>query len=312
MNIHLKEKGTVISLLFLYLICIIFFLLLSWIEHVNLINNGYVKEDSLSFTVDNSSLIPKIKLGEDKYILFQFKAKDPTVKHVYTSGDIQLPPISRLSNNPKLKNDVAIIGRNVNKVPKEYNVIGYFDTPNSYILNQETWIIMNDSHINLEKGKNFTFSTPLPNKREVFDKNIQADSINFYTRDISGTYLLKSNQLLRNSIKIGLVFLITVYLVIATYWIIKEQRLIRIVYMIGVSLYNIYFLLFKSKYYKHFLLSLFSLSLFCILNKLLGPLWSNSWLIYSTYLLLGFMLYILILTLIIIFFYTQGKGGKRY
>ncbi len=303
-----------ISLIVINLFCLCIFGLQAHIDNINMINNGYINSHSLSFTLKKSYSSFLVK--KDKYILFQFNSNTPFIKHVLVSGDVQLPPIKYVKNVKTYSkaNTTAVIGKQVKKdvIPSTIKVIGYFDTPNSYKLNSDVWIISKTRKINMKNGNSFIFSTPKQNAKFVLKKIINTDSINIIDREEYGTYALKSNQMIIVGLYITLIFLITFFVFICTNWMSQDKNLIRILYQSGIPIFSLYSFFLKWKFLPYSICSFLLILMAFTFQNSLSNLWSDTWLIDTAYIFILFILYLCVCCLFIVTFYTVGKGGKRF
>lgn len=315
-NILHSNPKLYILLILITFICITFIVTLFYIDYQNMINNGYINKNSISFTLDDTNSTIEITKGKDKYILFQQESNKSDIKYVYLSGDVQLPPIFwNTAKNPfDSKEPKAIVGKNAEKekIPNEYEIVGYFNSDYSYQLNNAIWLISPDEQIDGNKGTYFIFSTPSLEQEKILKRNLETSSFKILERDNVGTYLLKSNQLLITGIQVGIFFLSTFFIVTASYWISQEKPIIRILYLQGTPIYTIYSLFIKKRVLPLFVFSLLMLMILFVSITYLIDMWSNAWLLYSFYFVIGFSLYNCIYLLFITIKYTTGKGGKKY
>ncbi|WP_343839773.1 hypothetical protein [Salinibacillus aidingensis] len=194
------------------------------------------------FTVEESLSIEKT---DSQYILFQFNSESSNLKHVYLSDDVQLPRINFLASyNLDLNNsNIAVIGNTVDKnvVPSDYTIIGYFNHPNSYQLIDDVWLISNQESVKLNNGREFIFSTPNPNTNKTLEEAINIDSYTEMKRELFGTYSKRSNQMIIIGLKTAILFMVIIFLVISTNWLMNEKYLIKILFLSGISNYTIYY-----------------------------------------------------------------------
>lgn len=302
-----------ISLFVINILCVGIFWSLAYLDELNMINNGYINDNSISFTIEETQ--PRFIIDKDKYILFQFHSNSPKYKHVWLSGNIKLPPIKFIKNYNLLSNkrNVAVIGKEVVKqdVPSDYEIVGIFNSPNSYQLNHDIWLIPNNTNINIKNGTSFIFTTPNTNPEPVLNQYINQGSINIIDRDVYGTYSSGSNQMIINALYISLLFLIIILLVINTNMLLQDKFLIRILYLSGLPIYSLINHIFRLKLLPYITLSIFLFLTAIVFQNFINPLWSSMWTIYSVYLFSGFILYHFGLSLILIIHYTVGKGGKK-
>lgn len=300
-------------IIFLNLVCIAFFYSLSYIDFINMLNNGFVNKNSIMF--DMEKIDQPITKTKEKFILFQYNPLFPQVKYVWLNGEINLPPIN-MNNKLDISNskeNIAIKGVNVNlKVPPEYKLIGQFNTPNSYKLNSEVWLIPSHFSIDLTRGTCFIINTPNNNERSVLEKIINKNSIKVINKESIGSYNLTSNKLLNTGIKISLVFITIIFMITGVVWISKEKSFIRILYLSGFSMYKIFIYIVMYKIIPIATLSLFLIFISCLIQKFTMPIWTNEWIFYSFYMFIGFYTYILVCCLKAVNSYTVGKGGKKF
>ncbi|WP_059171986.1 hypothetical protein [Bacillus sp. FJAT-27445] len=278
-----------------------------------MLNNGFVNKNSIMFDMEKIDQ-PLIKTKE-KFILFQYNPLFPQVKYVWLNGEINLPPI-KMNNKLDISNskgNIAIKGVNVNlKVPPEYKLIGQFNTPNSYKLTSEVWLIPSHFSIDLNRGTCFIINTPNNNERSVLEKIINKNSIKVINKESIGSYNLTSNKLLNTGIKISLVFITVIFMITGVVWISKEKSFIRILYLSGFSMYKIFIYIVMYKIIPIATLSLFLIFISFLIQKFTLPIWTNEWIFYSFYMFIGFYTYLLVCCLKAVKSYTVGKGGKKF
>ena len=68
-NILHSNPKLYILLILITFICITFIVTLFYIDYQNMINNGYINKNSISFTLDDTNSTIEITKGKDKYIL---------------------------------------------------------------------------------------------------------------------------------------------------------------------------------------------------------------------------------------------------
>lgn len=303
-----------ISLIVINFFCLSIFWLLAYMDNINMINNGYINSNSISFTLKKSH--SSFTVNKDKYILFQFNTYSPFIKHVLISGDIQLPPIKYVDKGKTFSEErsIAVIGKQVKKdaIPSTVKVIGYFDTPNSYKLNSDVWILSKSRIINTGNGTSFIFSTPKQNAKSVLNKIIKTESINILDREDYGTYALKSNQTIIIALYIVLIFLIAFFVYICTNWLSQDKNLIRILYLSGKPILSIYFFIWKWKVLPYSIISFLLILMAITFEKSISKFWSYTWLTDTAYIFILFLLFLSVYCLFIVTFYTAGKGGKRF
>ncbi len=303
-----------IYLLLLHLCCMAIGYFLSYIDKVNMVNNGYVNSNSISFTTQKP-LFP-IVVDQDNYLLYQSHPESPNLKHVVLSGNVLLPPIHYsekydvFSTNKK----VAIIGEDVSKtnVPNDYQVIGIFAYSNSYKLNHDIWLISNVNHMNTKNGGFFTFSSPEKDVDKILKKNVTISSIQEINLDDYGTYSVSSNKTVIFSLKIGLIFLTVIFIFVGSNWVIKDQSIFRVLYLSGKDIFSVFFTVLQYKLAPYIFLTAVFVTLDYLFNKYFHVFWSDLWLISIRYLLIGCILYLIGFSLIIIIYSTQRKGGNRF
>lgn len=306
----------IISLLVVNLFSICGFWSLSYIDYTNMVNNGFINEQAISFTVNNTKKPLIARVNYDKYILLQYRPEIKNVKHVLLSGNVQLPPIEYIDdiNLELYENDVAIIGKNanVNNVPINYKLAGYFKSSNSYLLDTEVWLISRKSNIDYKFGTSFTFLTPEQKTESVLYRNLDLDTIHVTHSDYYGSYSIKSNKVLILSLKLALFFMTVIFLILSTNWLLRDKNLIRILYLSGMTTSTIFFNISKYKAFSYLLFSMSLIISMFIYQNYFYSMWSSAWILYSTYLLIGLNLYLFGLCVTLVVYYTKGKGGKNF
>lgn len=307
------DQAFYLYFLCLNLLCIIIFWTISYLDYINMINNGFVNKSAITFEIEEiEQPLTKVK---DPFILFQYNPNMPEVKHVLINGKVKLPPIKKKDevDITRYNGNVAIVGNSSDiEIPTEYKLIGHFNTPNSYILNSEIWLISNKLDINLEKGTYFTIITPNNDEytilRKIFSKNPQK----IINKEIYGSYVLNSNKLLNIGMLVSLTFLTFIFTMIGTLWINKEKSFVGILYLSGYSIHTVFKKIVKYKILPYILISI-SLIIICVAVQIfIFPLWTNTWILNSLYMFIGFNVYLLVFSFIKIFSYTVRKGGKRF
>ncbi|AQU77199.1 hypothetical protein [Priestia megaterium] len=248
--------------------------------------------------------------------MFQSNSEAPNFKHVILSGSVLLPPINFFGKHDLFANkeNVAIIGEDVpiKNVPPDYKVIGKFDYSNSYKLNKDIWLISSNNHIDEKNGGFFTFSSPERDVYKVLKKDFKESPIHKINIDVYGTYSLNSNQMVVNALKIGLVFINLILVFVSFNWMIKDKYILRVLYLSGENIYSIFFSVLKFKLAPYIFLTLSFVILDFLFHKFVHIFWSDVWLTTIRLLIVGFNLYLMGLSLILIIYFTLGKGGKRF
>ncbi|WP_285767207.1 hypothetical protein [Peribacillus sp. SI8-4] len=286
---------------------------LSYIDKVNMVNNGYVNSKSISFTTQKP-LFP-IVVDQDNYLLYQSHPESPNLKHVVLSGNVPLPPIhySEKYDVFSAKKKVAIIGENVSmkNVPSDYQVIGNFAYSNSYKLNHDIWLISNVNHIDTKNGGFFTFSSPEKDVDKILKRNVMISSFREINLDDYGTYSVSSNKTIILALQIALIFLTVIFIFVGSNWVMKDQSIFRVLYLSGKD-FSVFFTVLQYKLAPYICLTVAFVTLDYLFNKYVHVFWSDMWLISIRYLLIGCMLYLIGLSLFVIIYSTQRKGGNRF
>ena len=279
-----------------------------------MINNGYINNDSISFTLKDTEVLKEMK-KIDKYILFQSFPGNSVLKRAYIKGEIKLPPIEFLKTDRELynKQNIAIIGRSANKksVPNDFEVIGYFDTPHSYKLNKEMWLIPENNKISLKNGDLFTFNTPNLKELKTFRGYLESQNVKLISRDSYGTYTLKSNRFLIGGLKVCLIFLGLLFVIFTFNWISLSKRLVKILYFSGFSFREILFRFYQYIVLPFVVLSLFVLAVAYIFSEVVYQMWSSKWIFYSVCFSLGATLIFIGIIVLLLSYFTFGKGGEK-
>lgn len=303
-----------IYLSFINLFCICILCFLAYIDNVNMINNGYISNQSISFTLKDPRT--SVLVDKDKYILFQFSSSSPYIKHVLISGDVQLPPIKYIKkvNLYSPNANIAIIGKQIKKdeLPSGVDVIGYFETPNSYKLNSEVWLLSKNPKIDIRNGTSFIFTTPKQNERFVLKNIINKDSINIINRDNYGTYSFKSNKTIIIGLKIALFFLMVIFFFVGSNWLMKNKYMIRILYLSGIPIHSIYVIILKWFIFPYCFFAFLLIFIAIAYQNFISSLWSGTWVVYAIYFNALFILFLCLWSLFLVTYYTVGKGGKKY
>jgi hypothetical protein len=306
------DKRFYIFAFILNLVCIGIIWSSYYFDYINMINNGYINKNAITFTMEQKE--KPLKRSNSKFILLQVSDENPRLKYVWFNGNVKLPPIKyEFKTDIHHTNEkIAIIGRNVNinNVPPDYKVVGYFDTPNSYKLNSEIWLIPDSFQFDFTIGNLFIFHTPNSNKLEIIHKIINQNPINMITQENAGTYLLHSNKYLMISINIGLLFTIAIFMLIGMIWLSKEKYFIRIMYLHGYSRNEIFLKSLTYKLLPYVFITIPLLLIALVVQYAIFPLWSHYWINDSIYLFSGLVLYLIVSCFAVVEWNTLEKGGR--
>lgn len=299
----------VITLLFT-IIGIVTFWFLSYLDSVNMLNNGYINKKSIIFSMEKINYPLQTNAGN--YILFQYNEDTPQLKFVWLNGKVKFPPIKQFDDYTDTDN-VAIIGEyaNAKAIPSDYKWIGYFNAPNSYKLQSDIWLVSRHINIDVAKGTKFVFMTPSFDVMPVFNETMNGNNVRIIHSEQNGSYNLKSNQFVV-LIQYITVFLMSIMLFITvTIWLNKESYFLSILYLYGYSPGAIYIILLKTKILPYIVISMILMILAFIAHDI-SPLWDISWLIYSACLVLFYIFLVMMLGWYFTFIYTVRKGGQKY
>lgn len=292
--------------------CVSLYWLLAYNDNVNMINNGYISKDAISFTLNKEG---KYSVeSKKKFILYQYNPNSPDIKKVYINGSVVLPPIKMInSSDSNFEEDYLIIGNEVeisNTEYNNYNVVGYFDTSNSYKLDSDTWIVSSEFVIDYNNDTVFVFDTPQYNPKKILHSIFDPQYINDIISEPLGTYTLNSNKVFISIIKITLILLFLVANFIGIKWISKERKALEILFLIGKSFGEIYKLVYIKNFI--FLCILYSLILLvtCIVSNLY-PIWNISWVHYSLILVCSNILYLFLFSVLYLYFIFK-RGGRKF
>lgn len=307
------DKKYYFCLLGLSFLCAFIFWTISYLDEINMINNGFVSKTAVTFQAEEvvgvEEALTEIK---DSFILYQYNPKLPELKYVVMNGNVKCPPLT-IDCPKEYAADIAIIGNQVRfEAPVGYKEIGHFDTPNSYKLNTEMWLIPHKPEITIDKGNYFIIMAPNHNELNILQKLFQQNAINFLNTEMQGTYILSSNRLLNSALFAGVAFLVCTFIIISTLWISKEKELVRILYLSGTPFHVIFKHIFQYKILPYTILSAGLLAICVTIQKSIYPLWTERWILNILYLLVGLNVYLSILSFIKVFFYAVKKGGKKF
>lgn len=286
---------------------------LNYIDYTNMLNNGYVHEEAEVNNVKMSENNP-LKVGQGNYLLYQTSSAS-ALQYVFLSGDIKLPPIKWTEPYDLFSFDrnIAVIGERIDEkdVPERFEVVGTFQSEDSFKLKSAIWLIPKEQFIRAQYGERLILNSPddlsmeqvVLNEREV--KFVQVNST-----PKTGSYTFKSNELTIVMLKISFVFVILFMMLVSSHWCLRNRRFIQIAYRAGESPSSINYFLFKNKWH---LLIIIGFVIFVLVSVAeWGGLafWSNDWVTYARYLVLGQVGYIVCFSMLITSYYTVGKGGK--
>ncbi|WP_154665803.1 hypothetical protein [Paenibacillus pinihumi] len=289
------------------------FWFISYLDQINMINNGYLNKDSLSFRTKGWE--GELNKHTTNYILMQYDTISPNFKYVHVKGHVKLPPIDYISGMSTTgRTKYAIIGKMVRttaNIPKSYEIIGYFDTPHSYRLQFQTWLISKEASIDLTNGTSFDFSTPNGNARKVLDSLIDSEKVELIPRDQFGTYVLESNRMFPALLAASLFFLFIMKVMMIYMWIRKDNAVIKVLYLSGNTYWRIAGFLAQQKLLPYILGS-GGLIILLFTFKFMNPLWDNVWLNKLMYFVIAGWLVLLIIIGFTIIKESVQKGGKRF
>jgi|SRR5690625_158889 len=298
--------------LFVYVSSIVYFGGQAFLEKENMINNGYVNKDAISFTLNGENIA--LDKNNTDFILLQYDPSNPEYKYVMVNGDVSFPPITKTKKINIEENDyIAIAGKDFNRrtLPPEYTLTGYFNTPNAHKLNSEVWLFNTSNKVDFERGNMFILNTPSNNPMNVLNNMFDEDLIQIIDHERGGTYALNSNKVFIFIIYLFLLFLIAIYFATIFIWLSKENNLIAILYLHGNTTYSIYGLFIKYKIAPHVIMILFLITA-TVLSEKLYPFWSDRWLLYIILLLIAFIIYLFLISFALIYAHSKKKGGKRF
>lgn len=310
------EKKYYLYFLCLSFLCMLIFWTVSYLDYINMINNGFVSKSAVTFEVEEIEKVEEtLTKVKDPFVLFQYDPSMPEIKHVLINGGVKLPPITTTSKKDitKYNSNIAITGHNFNdEVPIGYKEIGHFNTPNSYKLNTEMWLVSNEFDITADKGIYFTIMTPGNNEYKTLKELLPQDTIKFLNTEIYGTYIMGSNRFINSGLFVSVAFLTFIFTIIGTLWINKEKHFINILYLSGYPPHVIFKNIINYKIIPYTICSAVLIVICVVVQKFIFPLWTNTWILNSLYLLIGFNVYLLVFSFIKVFSYTVKKGGKRF
>lgn len=310
------DKQYYFYLLCLSFLCVVIFWTISYLDEINMINNGFVSKNAVTFEVEEVSGVKEAFTEmKDSFILFQYDPNLPELKHVFMNGNVELPPLTMDENKEitKYNRDIAITGNYVRfEVPNGYQEIGHFNTPNSYKLNTEMWLISHKPDITIDKGHYFTIMAPNRKELNILKEVFQQDTINFLNTEMQGTYALSSNRFLNSALFVSVAFLVFIFILTSILWISKEKNYVNTLYLSGTPLQVIFKHTCQYKILPYTILSAGLISICIIIQKFVFPLWTDRWIFNALYLLIGLNIYLSMLSFIKVFSYTVKKGGKRF
>lgn len=304
-----------------YLLCLIFlcasvFWIKSYVDEQNMVNNGFVNRSAVTFEVEPIEAGKKVLIEHDSpFILFQYNPSNPKIKYVWMNGHVKLPPLTMADEKEVVDyaDDIAITGQYMKrKVPVGYQEVGHFNTPNSYALSTEMWLIPQKLDITIAKGKQFTLVSPNHQEQKIIEETFKEDAIKILNKDMHGTYILYSNQFVNYALFLALPFLVIIYAIITSLWMSKEKYYIHILYLSGIPILKIYQHIVHYKILPHTILTIGFIPICLAVQKYIYPLWSANWVLQTLYLVLGLNMYLLIASYVKVYFYSVKKGGKRF
>lgn len=314
-RIYLKKNHSHTYSIILLLVCLLTFFMF-WIQanldYTNMINNGYVNSNSISFKIKDK--IKPVNETVSNFIIMQYENKSPNIKHVRIKGNVKLPPINYSSKVRSINNGkVAIIGDlvDINLIPKDYKIIGIFNAKNSYRLRIQTWLISNEDLMS-KNGTNFVFSTSERNAKVKLNKYLTTNEIKELYFQKYGTYSLKSNIFLTACLSIGIFFLISLSTMLVYIWTQNDRKLIIILFISGYASKKIIQKLIINKAGLYLCFSLISISFCIFFNIYLYQLWDMEWIYRSCLLLVYLFVIILMFQMFTVFRYTILRGGKQF
>ncbi|GKS13762.1 hypothetical protein YDYSY3_47620 [Paenibacillus chitinolyticus] len=292
-------------------ICVAAFWFISYLDYVNMLNNGYKDQKAIFFKME--ALDFPVHSNAGKFILFQYDDDSPALKHVWVNGELKLPPIKRTGEGAET-DKIAVMGTNaeVKNIPNDYKLIGYFNTPYSYKLNSEIWLLSKNPQIELVDGKQFVFISPSRDVKSVFNQFINGNNVEIINAETNGSYILKSNQVAGIISYITILFMTTIFCVSAMIWIKRKNHLLSVLYLFGYSYRAIYRIILRYYALPYILFSSILFTIFMLISYYAVPLWDVSWMLYSVNLILLHLVLVIIFVFYLTFIYTVKKGGKRF
>lgn len=266
--------------LLIQITCISLISIIAMIDFTNMINNGFIHKNAIFFKVKEKTDI-RFNQTNDKFILFQYDSSNPKVKYVMINQKVSMPPIkfSKKINIYSPQKNIAIIGREADpsQVPSHYQIAGHFDTPNSYKLNTEVWLIPAVFKIEENPGELFIMNIPSADPLKILKTITNHHSLIILHKEDVGTYSLHSNKNLIFSIKICLLFTFLIFLFVSVIWFSKDKHLIRVLYHFGYSSSRICWILTMQKIVPYIFI-IIPWTIICLMIFVFKfSFWANHW-----------------------------------
>ncbi|MGE7022100.1 hypothetical protein [Solibacillus cecembensis] len=277
-------KRTVISNKFILIMFISFtisnvlFYLNDSINYNNMINNGYVNSNAIEFVIQEEKGLFKNET-EAPYLLFQYNTATPNFRYIYyNDSSIKLPPTNIKSKGINNNEDYIIKGSLYpnESVPDSYKtlIIGEFDTPYSYILNNQMWYFPKQQQIDLTNGTRFILNGKDPYK--LIDDLFPNTDYKILNIEESGTYILKSNMLMKIFLKVSTIFIIIFTILFMIYSLKHKKTMIIIGYLYGGDGRSIFFKIFKLEMMSLLYIVVLEIILLLVFKRFY-PVWENNW-----------------------------------
>lgn len=316
MRIRTHKNKTII-----YTICFIatmFLFILSYIsaslDETNMVNNGYVSKDAIAFKM--TSIDQPLKTTSDKFILVQYEASMPGIRIVRMNGDLKMPPIQFISkdSNNLSRGNIAIVGINapVNNLPSSYPIAGYFDTPTSYLMNAQIWLITEKMQINVEEGNMFIFESPSNNKIEILKAILNNNSFEIIHAEEYGSYAMNSNKSILRGLQLTSIFFIMILMIFSWIWFSKEKKIIQIMYIHGFPMLRIYREMVITKVLPCTVSSTLTMLIIRIIQQKKFTTWDSAWVVHSMLTVVAYVVFLFIVSFIVTARFSIGKGGRKY
>lgn len=309
-HIH-RDRDALIHAMGMIVTLISIFYYQGYMERENMINNGFISDESIAFTIETFSypLIP----GSDSFILMQYDDATPAIKYVYEQGNINLPPYDVLLDEKLEDKPYIIIGSSMyGHYESEYPITGIFNAPKSYIFPHEIWIMSDLINFDENRGNQYIFLSKSLDNSQAFERFINGNSIIKIDVEYRGSYQLQSNRGIKTLLHITLALVIVLTVMITQAYIVRQSQTMQVLYYSGYSPTEIILIFCKRKLAIVFPVLLMIFSFIYIFERYNRFTWNDRWAIQFLMVICLWCFVFLLQISWVVYKNTIIKGGKRF
>ncbi|MFD2671774.1 hypothetical protein [Marinicrinis sediminis] len=283
---------------------------LSYLDDINMMNNGFVNQEAITFIIPDEE--PSFKQIKEPFILFQQDTRLPEKKWVWVNGNIRLPiENSTYRSYLNAGKNIVVNGlqHRLGPLPAEYIYAGHFQETNSYKLQREIWFIPAAYKVDMTNGNLFTFVT-FKEHGQRFREMINDSSVKIIDKELLGTYSMSSNSIMIKGLQASLGFLVLAFIAVHMFWAMKQKMMIQILHLHGHTSWMIWKRVMMKEAIISFVFSMLLLIMANVVQLQIFPLWNQSWLSDATMWLWVANLYIWSSGGVFVYRYVRMRGGK--